>query len=53
MSDKRQSFLLAKWNDKIQIFKLEIQGNLMIELLKITQLSLVCFKFIIFVLAIN
>lgn len=48
MSGKRQSFLLAERNYKIQIFKLEIQGHLiMIGLLKITQLSMVYFKVII------
>lgn len=54
MSGKRQSFLLAERNYKIQIFKLEIQGHLiMIGLLKITQLSMGYFKVIIFVLSIN
>lgn len=54
LSGKRQSFLLAKRNYKVQIFKLEIQGHIiMIELLKITQLSMVYFKVIIFVLPIN
>lgn len=49
MSDKRQSFLLAKWNYKMQIFKLEIQGDIMIQLQKITQISVVNFKLILFV----